>query len=647
MPWLATDVPAIVPPVFVLGFVWLSLAIGRRALVVLGAQRQGGLAERALLAAALGSGALQFVPFFLGAVGALGTLSLRVALGVIALAFVRDLHAVSLAAWRAIRQRPRLSPWVVAWAMALVPVVVVAALLALAPTTDPDGLAYHLTVPKRWLQSGRLDYLPTYSYSNAPMGVEMLFSIAMAFAGDIAAKGVHCALGAMAAFALYLAGKRLLDARAGVAVATLYLVGPFGVATMLGCAYLEGAVTFAMATASLAWVMWWQTRDAGCLRCAGALAGVAVSFKLTAALFPVALLAATWLAAADPAWGVGQLRERTRRGLAQVATLVPFVVAPVLPWMVRSALVTGNPVFPLFARWIPSRDLSPDVSTQFERYNRYMLWGNRLGRDWSIERRSLLVLLACAVVVLFGAFVVLRLHSWLARGLTAVAGFVVLGTLMAAGFYGRYWIPAAAVLMLPLAIALRSVNPRPVVRGLVVAGTLAVSLLQGRRALAEQGVRFTELVRVDAGLDDRRAYLVRHLPIYPLYEDVNRELPPDSRVMLSCSCTGFYIDRPTFCSEMPQESLRFATWGEFASDLRNLGVTHVVAGSGLGSGGPAPPPDRASVGMLVRDAQISVVRRLLTGYARLEMTTSDQALYDVRGLGEVAGSLPASPSTSR
>jgi hypothetical protein len=313
------------------------------------------------------------------------------------------------------------------------------------------------------------------------------------------------------------------------------LIGPAGICGVLGRAYLEGAVTLAMASASLAWVIWLQTRSPGLVRCAAALAGIAVSFKLTAAVFPAALLALTWVVVADPARSPGEWRERSVRGLVFVAGLVPFVIAPVIPWMGRSALLTGNPVFPLFARWIPSRDLSPDLSAQFERYNRYMLWGNSLGRQWTLEKRSLLVIFACVCVVVVASVAVLRLRSWQARGLVVVMSFLVLAQLLAAGFYVRYWIPTAAVMMVPAGLALRSVNPGPAARGALVAMTLVASLVQARRSLWG-GDSLAELVRTAAGFEDRRAYLLRHLPLYPLYENLNRELSASSRIMLSCGC---------------------------------------------------------------------------------------------------------------
>jgi hypothetical protein len=84
-----------------------------------------------------------------------------------------------------------------------------------------------------------------------------------------------------------------------------------------------------------------------------------------------------------------------------VAALPTIALAalPVLPWFIRSAIMTGNPFFPLFARIIPSRDLSPAMAALFEDYNRYMLWASRAGASWSREQRQLILAGAALAVV--------------------------------------------------------------------------------------------------------------------------------------------------------------------------------------------------------------------------------------------------------
>jgi hypothetical protein len=626
MPWLVTDW-AVAPPIFALAFLWLALALGRRLLLWLRASRDGSPGERGVVAAALGMGVLQFVPFALGAAGALGTTSLRVALPALALLTAKDLRAVAARALgRARDHRPE--RWLMGWMAALAPALLAALLLALLPTTDPDGLGYHLTVPKRWLESGTLAYLPTYPYSNAPMGVQMLFSLALSFAGDAGAKCLHFTCGVLGAAGLYFGGKRLRGGVAGAAAATIFLVvGPAAMVGLLGRAYTEGAIALALIAASLAWLIWFQGGERGWLRCAALLAGIAVTFKVTAALFPLALLAVTLAAPrtrGDRAGGT----PPAKREAEPIWHLLPFLAAPVIPWAIRSALVTGNPFFPLFAQWIPSRDFSPATAAAFERYNRYLLWAGSLGEGWTLERRRMILIGVGVAVGLGGALLFARLRPGMARATALIVTLTVLLQMSAVGLYIRYWTPSIAVLTLPLVALLGPALSRRGAPGALLACTLIASTFQARRALAEFGYDFGGLVRAAAGgARDRRAFLLQHLDLFPIYERANRELASDAAVLLYYYCGGFYLDRRTYCGEFADDSIHFTTWEALRADLRRLGVTHVIAPRFLATGGPAPPLDRGSVSRINREGKNVLVRRLLEGHGRLLAAAGDQGLY--------------------
>jgi hypothetical protein len=635
MPWLTTEGSSFYPVIFATAFLWLSLALGRRLLILLSAHSWVSPLERGAIAAGVGVGVLQFVPFVLGALDLMTTTSIRLAMGVLVCAAAVDLRAVAVSAFTVMRRRTQPDSWMIAWLIALSPALLMAGLVALAPTLDPDGLTYHLTVPKRWMYTGRLDYLPTYPYSNAPMGVEMLFGTGMAFSGDVAAKCIHYMLGLVAAAAIYLAGRRLSSRMVGAVLATLFLVGPGGAVGLLGSAYVEGAISLATAGSALSWLVWYQTGDRGYLRSAALLAGVAVSFKISAALFPLALLAVTAVAVAAKARD-GQIStgliKSTSFGLLSAASLIPFVAAPILPWLTRAFLVTGNPLFPLFANLIPSRDLSAELATKVDRYNRYMTWGwgNSIGKDLTPDQRAWVLLGVAAVLALLGALAFFKLRGRTTRGVVVVVTIASIAELSVVGLYLRYWLPIAAPLTLPIAAALAPILSRRIVMVAWLGLTLAGSLVQARSGYLGVGSNLPGLLRTVAGLDERLDFLRARLPLYPLYAYVNRNLPSDAGIMLSYYCGGFYIDRRTFCCETVQDSLRFTTWKEFTEDLQRLGITHVIAPSALATGGPTPRIGGSSVSEITRAEQLRLVRQLLTSNARTLATASDMGLYDIR-----------------
>ncbi|HKY39990.1 MAG TPA: hypothetical protein VJN18_28845 [Polyangiaceae bacterium] len=636
MAWLVTEGPALLYcGLFGVGFVLLSLAIGRRCLLWLGVRSVHAVSERGALAFTLGASALQLVPLALGALGVLSTRHVCIVGSVLALPFAKDVRSVLLCARATLKQARRPEGWWLAWLVTLLPGLLIALLSALTPTVDPDGLGYHLTVPKRWLTLGSLEYLPTYPYSNTPMGVEMLFTLAMSFAGDAAAKLVHYLMGVAAAVSLFCAARRLAsDALSALAV-TLLLFGPFGIAPLMGWAYVEAATAAALVGAASAWLVWYQERDVGCLRLAGALAGAGVSYKLTAGLFPVALAALTVVLM----WHEARERgEPLGPKLGMVLRVAPLVVLPVLPWMVRSTLVTGNPVFPMFAQLLPSRDFTPEQAAQFEQYNRYMTWGAGSGTGWGLGLRKAILGGAAGALALGGLLVFVRVRSFAARATTAVVVLTLLLQLGAAGLYKRYWIPVLAVMQLPVLLLFLTWLKQVWARPAVIVLSALLSLLTGRQLLRSVNDDAAGLVQTALGLKPQVEFLRGQLPLLPLYQRINSELPAEAGVMLASYCGAFHIDRRTFCVDLVQNSLRVSSWADYVNDLRRLRVTHMLAPRDWGvAQAPRPEPQPLRVGntsFLVRTKEEELVGRTIRDHSRLLLAASDQGLYaiDLAGL---------------
>lgn len=635
MPWLVTTGPAFGAGAYGIAFVVVAMAVGRRVSIWLALGRTASLLERAALAFVLGAGVLQVVPFTLGVAGAMTTGGVRVASGLVALAAGYDAIAVLKRAKASLRSLQRPPTWLGVWMLALLPGLGLAFLSALTPTIDPDGLGYHLTVPKRWLAMGTIGYLPTYPYSNTPMGVEMLFTIGMAWAGDAAAKLSHFLLGIGAAFALWACARRVANDRLSALVVALFLFGPFGVGSLMGWAYVEAATAAALIGSGLAWLIWYQGRELGFLRAAGLLAGIGVSFKMTAGLFPVALGGLTLLLL----WH--EQREQGKPiqpAIGMLLRWLPFVALPVLPWLVRSAIVTQNPFFPMFATLIPSRDFTALQSADFDQYNRYMVWGVGAGERWSLGLRKAILAGVALVIAGLGLLAYRRQRSFPARATVLVVLVTVLIQLVAAGIYKRYWVPILSILDLPMLLLLVPWQTVAWGRPVVVLVTALLSAVAGKQVLGSVSHDIVGLVKGPLGLESQQDFLRRHLPLWPLYELVNRQAPANAGVMLGGYCGGFHIDRTTYCADIVQSSIRVSNWPDFTQDLRRLGVTHVIAPREWATpwppGVPEPPLAVGNTSFLIRHQEQLLIGQLLREHARLLLPAADQGLYaiDVAGL---------------
>lgn len=632
MPWLVTTGPAFLYALaFGLGFVWVALGIGRRALLLLGAADKLEAAEKGVMAFVLGAGVLQFLPFLLGIGGVLSVTSVRLTSGALLL-------VCGLDAWRALgdlrtawSKRGAQPTWLKWWLLLLLPGVVLALLNALTPTLDADGLGYHLTVPKRWLALGSLAYLPTYPYSNTPMGVEMLFTLGLAWGGDAPAKLVHLLLGLAAAATLYLAAARLVRGALPALGATLLLFGPFGIGPLMGWAYVEAATACVLVASGLAWVAWFRDRDLALLRLAGLLAGIGASFKMTAGLVPVAMAALTFVLLWRDERAASA--DRTRAGVAALLGFLPFVALPVLPWLARSLVMTGNPVFPMFAGLIPSRDFSAAQSKAFDQYNRFMVWGVGSGAAWGLGVRKAILGGVAAVLALVGGVISWRQRTFAGRAVSVAVLLTVLVQLGAAGLYKRYWIPVLALAELPLLLLLARWAEHRALGAGTLALTALLSLVGAKQLLGAANGDASGLIKTALGLEPQRAFIERHQPLLPIYEALNRDAPPSAGVALAGYCSGFYIDRTTFCADIVQSALRVSSWEDFKADVARLGITHVIAPreweASLPDLAAPPPPGVGNTSLLIRYDEQRMIGRVLREHSKLLQPASDQGLYEI------------------
>lgn len=229
---------------------------------------------------------------------------------------------------------PAMTPDRLAWIVAGA-VVLINLPMALAPEVTYDALAVHLGAPAEFLKLGRLVRLDHVMYADLPLVLEMNYLFAMALGGDGAAKLLHFLLGIAAIAAVGRLAHRLLpgpsagrDDRSSGAWAMGFLAATPGLATLMGRANVDLGV-MVLTTAGAFWLV--RNRSRAGMLFAGLLLGGATSVKLTGGYGVVAGLVVAALS--------GQAGQPALIFLAGAA-------AAYLPWLTKTWLLTGNPVYP-------------------------------------------------------------------------------------------------------------------------------------------------------------------------------------------------------------------------------------------------------------------------------------------------------------
>lgn len=228
---------------------------------------------------------------------------------------------------------------------------------AVTPSVESDELRYHLAVPEAYLESGSIEYLPHQAFSNFPFMIEMLFTMAMALQGPEGAKLVHLAFLEHCAVLIALLSFLMLRLSLGKGRE----ISAFGARTVSG---LAGAAFASVPTATV-------------LACWGFVDIATVAYLLALVYLGALILVKprrppAWLVGVIVAGGIGtkylmiplvlvlalyltallittkDRRRKPRRGVVRYLVTVAVVAAALVsPWLIKSAIWTGNPVYPL------------------------------------------------------------------------------------------------------------------------------------------------------------------------------------------------------------------------------------------------------------------------------------------------------------
>ncbi len=390
---------------------------------------------------------------------------------------------------------------------------------AAAPEIRPDGYTYHLGLPAEWLRAHRLSGRVGF-YEMLPHGTEMLFTFAFAFGKHSAAKLVHFATLASSVPLMLALGRRLgLPGWASASGAGLYFCSPV-VGTAGTAAYNDAALVFFALAAFYLVLAWAQEAKAGYLIPLGLVAGFCYAVKPTGLVVaPAAIAVAVW---------------RRPRAALRVAAAAAAVV---LPWMIRNALLTGNPLAPLMNRWFPNPHFHISTEEQLARSLRSYegVTAGNLPVELAVRGRRLHGMVG--PVFLLAPVALLGLRKRQGRWLLAAAGLLALPWLLNIG--ARFLMPSLAF----LALALASVLPRRLAFFSLALHAL-LSLPPVAAAYADPGAWRLEGLpwRAALRLEREEEYLRRTLWEYRVAEMIREHVSPPARVLDLLGAPAAYLD---------------------------------------------------------------------------------------------------------
>jgi 4-amino-4-deoxy-L-arabinose transferase-like glycosyltransferase len=544
--------------------------------------------ERAVFGAAVGLGATAYVILGLGLGRALYPWTIITAIVVLAVISWRDLGQLLRGIGRGLRAFIKQQPSVggIAATVFILATFVLAILGALAPSSsnDWDGLSYHLAVPKIYLQSHAVHYIPWLSHSNFPFTMEMLYAAGLGLGGQAGAKLFHTLCAVLIVLAMMSFGAAHWERRHGALAAVIFLAMP-----VVAWEATSGMNDLGLALFTLlglyAFINWWSGRAGRWLLVAGALCGLALGVKATAGVL------AGFLAVA--AFYHRTVSERTgaAAGLRAAAALIVIGVAVASPWYIKSYIWTGNPVYPFLYEWFGGKYWTAEGARAY----RQEQLGFGMGRGplafilapWNLTmyghrfsnlpgRPLIYTSIAPLLLAFLPGLLVLgkldrRVKFLLLYSLAAFCAWFVLSQ------HIRYAIPLLPPLALCAGFAGSEIfgKARKELRPVAMGAVIIVCIISS----AIFCVLVSDAIPAAVGLESQSAYLARTLDgLYPMAQVVNA-LPGGSKVIMYGETMGFYFDTPYMWggahhNMIPYDRLHNAN--QLLAAYRRLGVTHVL-----------------------------------------------------------------------
>ncbi len=552
-------------------------------------------AERWGIAGLLSLGALGWLTFFVGLIPG----GLKLGYGVLAICLVGGATVCLLkprAEWKL--SMPKGVRLVFPLAIAILALLPFVAVLAPSDMLDWDSLAYHLAVPKVWLQAGQIAFLPYDHHSNFPLVVDNLYVWGESWGGQHGAKAFSWAFLIFGLMAIFGASRRWYGKDAGWWAALAFAGIPL-VLWESGTAYIDVANGLFAGFALLYAAEFLQSRHPRYLILIALLLGFAAGSKYTGLQMIFAVGAVLFLG-----WIFNrrtQLPENEKSPLSPkgIALILGLSVAIASPWYIRNVINVGNPVYPFLYEQLGGRnwdqwraDIYRDEQQSFgigrtpQGRDKLAIGAAILGLGYQPGRfinpqqdqGGGLPLGATGVVILCSA-VLWATSGKLELRENAILSGVGLSLLMwfLLSQQSRYILSLA----LPLAV-LAGGAVAVLGLGRLLAGLTALQALYSGWLLKTTWT--DDQLQVVTGKVSEDEYLTHRVPFYSSAKVIN-ETAKNGKVALYDEVFGYFLDVPHFwanpghSTQIPYETLMDGA--ALATEMKKQGFSHIYVNLGL------------------------------------------------------------------
>lgn len=494
--------------------------------------------------------------------------------------------------------------------------VVSVGFLASVPPVSRDALTHHLAIPKLYIQHGGMIELPHMAFSYYPMNLDLLYLIPLYFGNDILPKYIHFLFALFTAGLLFWYLNRRLNTRYALFAALFFLSLPVIVKLSI-TVYVDLGLVFFSAAALIFLLLWAELEyKAKYLLLSAIFCGLALGTKYNGLiiLFLLTLFTPYVYLRTERTKQYAQSKAIGFAGLYLIISILVFS-----PWMIRNAIWTGNPIYPLYNRYfqkavddvaqkVPA-EIKKKVQYQVGHWNHFAIRRMMFKESWAeIAFIPIRIFFQgqddkpqffdgklnpfLLILPIMAFFAVNRRSLRQKKDLKLLAVFVGLFILIAflrTSIRIRYIAPVIPPLIILAAFGCQNLERFFAERGRLLLGrfllyAVVISALGMNIHYVLNQFRIVEPFSYLSGKVSRDAYITYHRPEYPLFTYANQQLS-DNQVILALFMGNrvYYSDRHMVSGEtwFTQSVLQAGTIGDIQKRFFSKGYTHIIANTEL------------------------------------------------------------------
>jgi len=610
----------------------VSFTIGRRFLGLFRIEVLS-LMETSLFSMGIGLGVLMYSTFLLGTIGLLypwAGYGLLIILGIVSIIGLKlRLPAKKKPNQKSIqKQKENSFTWVEKIICGSIILVLVACSVScLSPNIAWDAAVYHLNAPKMYIQAHQLIYIPLNLCSNMPLNVEMLYTLAMLIQGSQLANLIHLSFCILILLSIYAFSVRYFNKQVGLLAAAIFLTNPVTIFEA-SIAYIDLALTFYYLLALYGFFLWRDSKKQGFIPLIAIFSGIAIGMKYTGVyggfIIGIGIILQMWLIDKS-----NFSKIFTNALLFAIVCLLPFV-----PWLIKSYIFTGNPVYPMLYDIFGGKDWNKEIGDAFGQLMHSLGMGHKwldyLKLPWNITIYGNYgpKTFDNAITPLGLIFIPLLLflkgvHKVIPYLLAYLLTFLILWAVSSQ--QARFLLPILPLVSLISGYAIWELFEQgkwiktlyyPVLIGVFITFcyTTVPNLLNTCYDLP-----------VVVGLESKDVYLTRTFQPYATFKYINEKLPQSVNILFLWENRGYYCEKKYMAdsafeaSYMLQMIRQCGNVEKLHAKLKELKITHILLNKNL-----------ASIFCDQKGKELPIIEEFLGKYTKQVYSENNVDLFEMR-----------------